>query len=425
MSARCLVYPVPEAVDERVSRRWQIRPTQPLNPRVYLKHSLLLVPLDASAQSRMVRNHELGHIRWSPPKPDVAARRNKLDMDVLQAVEDMRINTKLAGIGVDTSHGSVSQSVVKAFVDDILRRGVFRNIVLTMVAAIGQGANEAIVRERFSGHPPADKAIEIADMARRIMWNKGSPRFNDTIRTAKWLQALLESALPTAPTHLPKKLLPKTEQEDLESTMRMLKGFGTGSRATRKVPWGRMRLETPSRPHKVEGFLGKGRTASEEGVLPRYAHRLLVDGRIFCRTRRRRGGSVLIDCSGSMALTSVDLKKILSHSPGAIVACYSGNYSDGALRVLSQGGRQVEEKWIGTPAGGSNVIDKPALEWLSKQSKPRIWVSDGQVTGIGDRQSASNSLECESLCRQRGIVRHDNVGQVVETLEKLDKRSLH
>jgi hypothetical protein len=390
---------------------------------VYLKHSLLTVPLDDSPQSRLTRNHELGHIRWSPANPEIAARRHKLDLDVLQAVEDMRINTKLSGIGVDTSSGFISQSVVKAFADDLLGRGDLRSIVLTMVAVIGQGANETVVREKFNKRPPADKAVQIADMARTIMWDKGAPRFKDTIRTAKWLQALLDSAAPPESARLSKKLhLSKTDQEYLDGLLKMLGGFGTGSRATRKVPWGRMKVETPPRPRRVSGYLGKRRTASEEGVIPRYAHRLLLDGRVFSRTRRERGGSVLVDCSGSMSLTSEDLKKILSHSPGAAVACYSGNTHDGVLRVLAQAGRQVEDNCIGAPAGGSNVIDKPALEWLRKQPKPRIWVSDGQVTGVGDRQSAINTLECEALCRQCGIVRCNNVGSAVETLEKLTRR---
>jgi hypothetical protein len=417
------VYPIPEAVDEQTDRRWHIQPSQRTGPRVYLKHSLLLVPLDDSPQSRLIRNHELGHIRWSPMHPEQAARRNGLDFDVLQAVEDMRINTKLDGIGVDTQSGSISRPVLEAFAEDLLQRGDFRNMVLAMVAITGQGTNENLVREKFQGQPPSDKAVQIAEMARKIMWDKGAPRFHDTIRTAKWLQALLSSAAPMSATRFPKLLhLSKTDQEHLNALMKMLGDFGTGARATKKVPWGRMNVETPPRPHKVSGYLGKGRTASDEGVIPRYAHRLLVDGRVFCRIRRQRGGAILIDCSGSMNLTSDDLKRILSHSPGAVVACYSGNSHDGVLRVLAQAGRQVEENWIGAPAGGSNVIDRPALDWLSKQAKPRIWVCDGQVTGVGDRQSAINTLECEALCRQRGIVRQDNVGLAVAMLQKLDGR---
>ena len=66
------------------------------------------------------------------------------------------------------------------------------------------------------------------------------------------------------------------------------------------------------------------------------------------------------------------------------------------------------------------MIDKPALEWLSKQAKPRIWVCDGQVTGVGDRMSAINTLECEAVCRQRAIVRRDSVGMAVEMLRSLN-----
>ena len=427
MTNKRMVYPIPEAVDDRTNREWQIQPSQQVSARVYPRQSLLIVPLDNSPQSRMIRNHELGHIRWSPPRPAVMASRNKLDMDVMQAVEDMRINTKLTDIGVDTSSGSSSPAVMKAFADHLLKQGNLRDIVLTMVAIIGQGASETVVREKFNGQSPADKAVQIADMARKIMWDKGaSPRFKDTIRTAKWLQALLDSAAPIETNQLPKRLrLSKTDQEHLESLLKMLGGFGTGSRATKKVSWGKMKVETPPRPRRVDGFLGKGRIASEEGVIPRYGHRLLVDGRVFCKTRRQRGGSVLIDGSGSMNITSEDLKRILSHSPGAVVACYSGNTHDGVLRVLAQDGRQVEEKWIGAPAGGANVIDKPALDWLSKQAKPRIWVCDGQVTGVGDRMSAINTLECAAVCRQRTIVRRDTVGLAVEMLRTLNRHRRH
>ena len=131
---------------------------------------------------------------------------------------------------------------------------------------------------------------------------------------------------------------------------------------------------------------------------------------------------MLIDCSGSMSLGTDDLKKILSHSPGAVVAAYSGNTTDGVLRVLAQDGRQVSEEFIGAPAGGANVIDGPALQWLSKQAKPRIWVCDGQVTGIHDRMSGINTMECEALCRRSGVVRSDNVGLAVELLKQLDRR---
>lgn len=417
------IYPLPEIVDARSHRQWRIEPSHRHGARVYLKHSLLMVPMDATPQSRMTRNHELGHIRWSPPKPHLAAMRNKLDIDVLQATEDMRINTKLSEIGVDTSSGSLSKKVAAAFADDLLLQDDIRNLILTMVAVIGQGASEDVFRTKYTGHELGQKAVKIADMAKRILWDRGEARFKDTLRTAKWLQAILDNTAPPESLGLPKKLkLSKGESEHLEQLLKTLQGFGTGRRATRKVPWGKMKIDTPPRVLKVDGYLGKGRLASEEGVMPRYSHRLLVDGRVFSRVRRQRGGSVLVDCSGSMSLDAADLQKILRHSPGAVVACYSGNTHDGVLRVLAQDGRQVKEEYVAAPAGGANVIDKPALDWLSKQPKPRVWVCDGQVTGVGDRQSALNTLECEALCRRSGVVRQDKVTEAVALLSRLGRK---
>jgi len=417
------IYPLPEVVDNKDRRKWSIEPTQRMGARVYPKRSLLVVPLDASPQSQMTRNHELGHIRWSPPKPEVAASRNKLDMDVLQATEDMRINTKLADIGIDTSSGSLSNNVVKAFADDLLKSNNVRQLILVMVAVTGQGENEETFKDKLSGHPIGDKAIEIAGMARKIMWYKGNPSFRDTVRTAKWLQALLNGTTPPTRVKLPWGMNGKSGGADdqLESLMKIIRNFGTGRGATRKVPWGKMKIDTPPRVHKVDGYMGKGKRASDEGVIPTRPHRLLIDGRVFSRVRRQHGGSVLVDCSGSMSLEPKDLKNILAHSPGATVACYSGNTHDGVLRVLAQDGRQVKDEFVAAPAGGANVIDKPALDWLTKQARPRVWCCDGQVTGIGDRQSALNTLECESLCRRSGIVRRDNVGLAVELLKKLSR----
>ena len=125
---------------------------------------------------------------------------------------------------------------------------------------------------------------------------------------------------------------------------------------------------------------------------------------------------MLIDASGSMQLEPKDLKEILQNAPGCTVGVYSGNSVDGVLRILAQAGRQVDERWITAPAGGANVIDGPALQWLSKQPKPRIWVSDGQVTGKNDRSGALNHLECLYLIRKHQIVQKDKIADAVKSL---------
>jgi hypothetical protein len=330
----------------------------------------------------------------------------------------MRINTKLDQLGLDVSSGAWPRRIATTVAANVIRQGDVRTTILTMIAAQGAGENEEHFRRVFSTHPIGAQAVRVAREARQSLWATGSPRFKDTVRVAQWLQLILDGVTPHG-------TLPKSSGSGmgagglvgLEEALKILGQHGTSARMTKKVPWGKMNIETPPRPLRVTGYLGRRRIAAEEGSVPRNIHRLLVDGRVFQRTRRQQGGTVMIDCSGSMSLTNEDIKKILDHSPGVSVAVYSGNDRDGVLRVLAAEGRQVEDRWVAAPAGGANIIDGPALQWLGKQQKPRIWVSDGQVTGIHDRMSAVNALECSATCHLRGIVRRTDMAEAITMLK--------
>jgi hypothetical protein len=411
------VYPLPEVVDAGRAKRWEIEPTGPVSPRVELSQGLMFVPLDASAHSRFVRNHELGHVRWSPKRPDAMARRYKIAGDVLAAVEDMRMNTKMEQAGIDVSSGGWPKTVITALAKDVLARGSQRLAVLMMVAAQASGQTERAFTEVFAEDPVGAQAIELATLARKALWAVPCPRFRDTVRVAKWLQMILDGAESGKP--LPKGLGMGGSPGGLSEGLKIARNYGPTVRGTRKVPWGKMNIEKLPRPYRVRGFLGRHNSATEEGTNPRFLHRLLVDGRVFRRVRRDLGGTVLIDASGSMQLESKDLKEILESAPGCTVGVYSGNTMDGVLRILAQDGRQVEERWIAAPAGGANVIDGPALEWLSKQPKPRIWVSDGQVTGKQDRSGALNVLECLCLIRRHQILQKDKIADAVQLFGRM------
>ena len=412
-------YPLPEVVDQSRRKRWLIEQSGNITPRAELSHGVLIVPLDASDQSRFMRDHELGHVHWSPKRPDQQALKNKLSPDVLAAVEDLRVNTKLSESGVDTSAGGWSKPVCMALAKDVLRRKDARLLVLMAVAATGSGVMEAVFGEVLQDDPIGASALEIARLARNAMWSTSVPKFRDTVRVSKWLQALLDAGSAPMPK-LPG--MPGTGAgAGLASALKIAREAGTSKRSVRRIPWGKLKFDHPSRSHRVAGYLGKRNRATDEGSYPRQLHRLLIDGKIFRHTRRGKGGSVLIDASGSMQLDNEAIQKILNAAPGCVVAVYSGNTHDGVLRVLAQDGRQVDKQFIGAPAGGSNVVDGPALQWLSKQAKPRIWVSDGQVTGVHDRMSAINTLECVGLTRRHQIAQEKDMGKAVKLLARMGR----
>jgi hypothetical protein len=379
----------------------------------------MFVPLDGSVYSRFVRNHELGHVRWSPKRPDKQAARYKLSPDVLAAVEDMRINTKMESAGVDVTSGGWPKAVITALAKDVLARGSQRLAVLMLVAAQASGQAERVFTDVLAEDPRGAQAVELAALARKALWANPCPKFKDTVRVTKWLQLILEGM--KRGKAWPKGFGIAGKLGGLGEGLKIARDCGTSVRGTRKVPWGKMNIETPPRPHRVRGFLGRRNQATDEGTYPRAMHRLLIDGRVFRRVRRDRGGTVLIDASGSMQLEPKDLKEILHNAPGCTVGVYSGNTDDGVLRILAQAGRQVDDRWINAPAGGANVIDGPALQWLAKQPKPRIWVSDGQVTGKNDHTGAVNHLECLCLSRRHHIIRKDRVADGVQLLGRLGR----
>ena len=60
---------------------------------------------------------------------------------------------------------------------------------------------------------------------------------------------------------------------------------------------------------------------------------------------------------------------------------------------------------IGATLGRGNIVDGPALRWLAQQPEPRIWISDGQVTGTHDRPSTDLVVDAIRICQQAGIRR--------------------
>ena len=147
----------------------------------------------------------------------------------------------------------------------------------------------------------------------------------------------------------------------------------------------------------------------------RYPHRALLpgaDGRAFAAGRRIPGGAMLIDCSGSMFLGDGDIERLLAVAPAAKVALYASCPDDldcGRLVVVATQGRVADVSALDGWFGAGNVVDIPALEWLSRQQHPRVWISDGGISGVGDRPAANLTRAAADLVRRGRIRRFESV----------------
>ncbi|MEE8469575.1 MAG: hypothetical protein V3T22_14035 [Planctomycetota bacterium] len=401
--------PVPDGMVDLVERRICV----PLVPR-----------------GRAVVRHEMGHVRWSPTKlPDTG-----VDPQIVLAVEDARVNLALenSGIPVELEARGRAQVVALATVDIDERR--YAAVVLRAVASIGTNV-ERPLRDSAQGAPQL-----VADFTRRTC-SRVRRRLRDAARragshcapfaTAEALAREIERDLAALGFELPQSNAgpcclgrmgigsgEDSDGETLAGILSRRRGRGRGRGAGGGVQPGEMStvvapLDAPT--GRGQALVRSSRPASE-GSAVRFVHRFSIDGRIFRRRSRGRAGTVLVDTSGSMSLDADDLDRILRETWGAAqVAIYSGKGSRGELRIVARGGRRAAARHL-KPFGGGNIVDVPALEWLTRQPQPRIWISDGGVSGVGDSPSAEIRRRCKQLVARARVQRVKDVEAAVRVL---------
>jgi len=170
-------------------------------------------------------------------------------------------------------------------------------------------------------------------------------------------------------------------------------------------------------PHPSCGQVRAGSRPRDEGALVKHMARFMSDGRIFAEKRRKPGGSLLIDYSGSMSLTENDLNTILQHLPMARIATYAGSGDEGELRIISWEGKISKTPLQHPNAHGGNIVDFPSLVWLAKQSKPLVWLSDGMVTGKSESSHEELRKACYGVCDQHGIYRANDFVEALAFLK--------
>jgi hypothetical protein len=143
-----------------------------------------------------------------------------------------------------------------------------------------------------------------------------------------------------------------------------------------------------------------------------------MDGRAFGSRVLRADGTALIDCSGWMQLTSEHLKEIFDLLPAATIAAYSGLPHDrqrGWLSIVARNGRMADLASLASYMGAYNTIDGPALEWLTRQRPPFLWICDGLVNGIGGHVSTKMILQIVDKVRTGRIQRYADLASLTKT----------
>lgn len=188
----------------------------------------------------------------------------------------------------------------------------------------------------------------------------------------------------------------------------------------------RMLITIPKMPRVNHGVLWGGVGLRPKTTGPRIAGKNLYQAmttpgaRVFRKMQPWRGGTVVVDCSGSMCLTGGDVDKILDAIPGCTIVGYNGMSGYGELLFLADRGRKIEFKeggsmsdlpWVGHPKWpsqyegtkwvGGNAIDDCVMRWLLRRAGNRMIVTDG---GFCDYQGVRETLNLLNACVSEGIV---------------------
>ena len=417
------------------------------------------VPVGASGSDRLIRAHEMMHAKVSP-----------LDLNCLvpfgvseaaaRSAEEFRVNTLVGVAGFDLSDltdGSESTwGKRKAESKD------WNNIVIDVAALAGTKACADFLRGMKQVDPELAAAAREVEKAVVAHWTKIASRF--VVSYGRGRKALTDEAKRKAaarigstepddnglPTGFSQFTIPlarmldgmmiqdddgvpgdENGQDSPEKELPNPEDIRAVAKAGMKGQFARMILDpNVVLSRRVDGRLGRRRTASNIGRNPRRMSRMLTDPerRVFDKKVKGKGGVVLIDQSGSMSLNEDDLWKIINAAPGCTIIGYShrpGTTSTPNVWILADRGKVCEEIREGRSGNG---VDGPALRFAinkRRSSEPLIWVCDGMVTdAIGDEYYPNLGEECARLVVRHGVHMVENVEQAVDALSKSPAKSM-
>jgi len=446
------VRPFPEAID---GSPWEVEDGK---PKVTKSKHQMAVPLMKHPKAEAYRIRALAETKWIKPRESTASKES------LDACRNSFLNYKINQAGIEHP-APLMHPLALQYYTEALELGILTPLEILQITAnsINMPREEEIIFPLVQGvlgligmHPTALKTIFNENFFAN--YREGYEKNYGPESVAEWLEQLaqnLESAMGISADGegeeeewedgeeegegkgknrgkggdwLTEDYEQTVEQsaKEFESIMNHYTTYGEEEDLQNpeySTPdgksngrWAWMSIEKPDRPIPLPAKLAyRGPRADDMGVAFRFPHRYCTDMKVFARRRKKLGGgTVLIDCSGSMRLYPQDVYELLHVMPAATIAIYVGTQSEeGILRIVANKGRRVRKPDLEIGhLGGANQIDGPALYWLGHQPGPRYWVCDGVVTGPHDAVSKANFREAAELIKRYRIVRVDHPSSI-------------
>jgi|TARA_Y100000296_G_scaffold85386_1_gene121187 hypothetical protein len=437
-------------------------PTTGLLPRT------MVVPVQDFELDRVIRAHEMMHAKVSPGDRTVWINRGIASDRAMVCAEEARVNFLVgkAGFDLDILEDGTEQNAGER----IAERGDWAEAVFFTASVSGCGGfNKYLVgiRRHRPGWGPRLRRIhqliqkELRYLSRKSHGSLCSTQtatgildpeneliegFFHTESIAEWLDRLAEAGETNPDDDAEGK--DSTEGDDTDGDTRdgeTEDGTPGATDDDGEAPVSKEDLENqePVRSHEagswaqlnvkkqnltrhVPGGLGKRRIASNMGRNPRRVGRMFTDPqkRIFDRKVKGNGGVVLIDYSGSMALSEKDVLSIMEAAPGCTVACYTTNDFDRDGKpncwILGDRGRMTTAIPMSRQGNG---VDHPALVWAVQQKQrsnaPVVWVTDGGVLGPGQGYKDQLAMQCIKTVQKSKVLIRNEVSDAIELLHDL------
>jgi hypothetical protein len=379
-------------------------------------HRILTVPLGSTQVDRVVRAHELLHLRLSPPTGS-DPHEHGVSARALECAEELRINWVLAQLGFDATilrDGSEKTSGIR-----VAESGAWQEAVCFYVALIGTGGEKEFLAGIRTLEPTWPKALRA--LRKEVMTIVDRTALSAATATPRDAELSGFELLTVPIARLADRAAGAHAPRDDDSWRSYRRSLSPGGRRAPSRRFAELVIDESLEYVAVSGRVGGvGTRYDVVGKAAAHPSREWRDPqrRIFERRRRRPGGVVLIDQSGSMDIADSDLDALLSAVPGVTVLGYSHRPGDQLAQpnawVLATANSRARQLPTGNVGNG---VDGPALAWALQHcgaTERLVWVTDGQVTDSNDHPNEALTQECATL-----VVRHQI--RLVRTLPEAAK----